>query len=65
MVMNSEKDLAIEDDPLDALKIGTDDVANMDVFLNLQNFEDVEMSMDSSKRNRIEDGAEVSSKVLP
>jgi len=65
MVMNSEKDLAIEDDPLDALKIGTDDAANIDVFLNLQNFEDVEMSVDSFKRKRIEDGDEASSKILP
>ena len=65
MVMNSDKDLAIEDDPLDAPKIGTDDAANMDVFLNLQNFEDVEMFVDSFKRKRIEDGDEVSSKILP
>jgi len=65
MVMNSEKDLATKVDPLDALKIGIDDVANMDVFLNLQNFEDVEMSVDSSKRKRIEDGDEASSKILP
>ena len=65
MVMNSDKDLAIEDDPLDAPKIGTDDAANMDVFLNLQNFEDVEMFVDSFKRKRIEDGDEASSKILP
>ena len=63
--MNSEKDLATKVDPLDALKIGTDNAANMDVFLNLQNFEDVEMSMDSSKRKRIEDVEKASSKVLP
>jgi len=65
MVMNSEKDLATKDDLLDALKIGTDNAANMDVFLNIQNFEDVEMSMDSSKRKRIEDVEKASSKVLP
>ena len=63
--MNSGKDLAIKDDPLDALKIGTDDAANLDVFLNLQNLEDVEMSVDSSKRKRIEVGDEASSKLLP
>jgi len=63
--MSSEKDLALEDDPLDALQIGPNDDANTDVFLNLQNMEDVEISVDSSKRKRIEDGEEASSKEHP
>jgi len=47
-------------DPLDALN---DDLADveMDDFLNLQNFEDVEMSSDSAKRKRREEGEEASS----
>ena len=49
-----------EGDPLDAFNLGVKEEANMDVFLNLQNIEDVDMSMDSSKRKRIEQGEEAS-----
>ena len=35
----------------------------MDVFLNLQSIEDVDMSMDSSKRKRIKEGEEASSRA--
>jgi len=47
-------------DPLDALNGEMAD-ANMDDFLNLQNFEDVEMSSDSTKRKRREEGEEAAS----
>jgi len=47
-------------DPLDALNEDLADV-EMDDFLNLHNFEDVEMSSDSAKRKRREEGEEASS----
>jgi len=47
-------------DPLDALNAVMED-PNVDAFLNLHAFEDVEMSSDSSKRKRLEDGEEASS----
>jgi len=50
-----------EGDPLDALNEGLEE-ANMDVYLNLQNLDDVEMSVDSSKRKRVEEGEEASSR---
>jgi len=46
---------------LDALNLGGDEALNVDMFLNLQNIEDVEMSTDSSKRKRSEEGEEASS----
>ena len=49
------------EDPLDALNEGGDDEHNVDMYLNLQNFEDVDMSTDSSKRKRSEEGEEASS----
>jgi len=36
--------------------------ANMDAYLNLQQFEDVDMSTDSSKRKRLEEEEEASSR---
>jgi len=51
-----------EGDPLDALNLGVEVEANMDVFLNLQNIEDVDMSMDYFKRRRIEEAEEASSR---
>ena len=69
LMMNSAKMQTVAEDfmvdPLDALKMGVEVEANMDVFLNLQNFEDVEMSAESAKRKRAEDGDGASSKVLP
>ena len=54
-------------DPLQALPgaflDGMDDDSNVDMFLNLQNLDDVEMSTDSAKRKRGEDGEEVSSQA--
>ena len=44
-------------DPLDALN-GVMADAEMDDFLNLQHFEDVEMSSDFAKRKRREEGEE-------
>jgi len=35
LVMNPEKMQPTEEDSLDALKMGTEDDANMDIFLNL------------------------------
>ena len=40
---------------------GMEEEDNVDVYLNLHKIEDVEMSTDSSKRKRGEDGEEVSS----
>jgi len=51
---------ATEADPLDAINAGMED-ANLDEFLNLQNFEDVDMSSDSSKGKRLEEGKQASS----
>ena len=47
-------------DPLDALGGDMDD-ANVDAFLNLHNIEDVDMSCESAKRKRREEGEEASS----
>ena len=60
VVMQGEPSLALED-PLDALNAGGEDDHNIDVYLNLQKLEDVEMSTDSSKRKRSEEGEEASS----
>ena len=43
-----------------ALLDGMEDNTNVDMFLNLHNVDDIEMSTDSAKRNRYEDGEEVS-----
>uniref|UniRef100_A0A7C9D9R2 Uncharacterized protein n=1 Tax=Opuntia streptacantha TaxID=393608 RepID=A0A7C9D9R2_OPUST len=48
-------------DLLDAIAEGMDDDA-MDAYLNLNHFEDVDMSSDSSKRKRLEEGEEASSR---
>ena len=54
-------------DPLQAIPgvvlDGMDDDSNVDMFLNLHNIDDVEMSTDSAKRKRGEDGEEVSSQA--
>jgi len=44
--------------PLDGLNLGGEEEPNVDMFLNVQNIEDVEMSMDSSKWKRKEEGKE-------
>jgi len=41
--------------------LGVEDEANVDMYLNLHNIEDVEMSMDLSKRKRSEEGEEATS----
>uniref|UniRef100_A0A7C9DPI7 Uncharacterized protein n=1 Tax=Opuntia streptacantha TaxID=393608 RepID=A0A7C9DPI7_OPUST len=60
VVMQGEPSLAMAD-PLDALNAGGEADHNIDMYLNLQNLEDVEMSTDSSKRKRSEEGEEASS----
>jgi len=60
LAMQRGQPLAPED-PLDALNEGGDEEHNVDMYLNLQNLEDVEMSTDSSKRKRREEGQEASS----
>ena len=60
VVMQGDQPMDPED-PLDALNAGGEDDHNVDMFLNLQNFEDVEMSTDSSKRKRSEEGEEATS----
>ena len=61
----SALDPTLNSDPLDALHMALlDDMeakANVDMFLNLQKFEDIEMSTDSTKRKRCKDGEEVTS----
>jgi len=51
--MNHLDQLVVEEDPLDALNTsvttGVDDNANVNMFLNLQNIEDGEMSTDFAK----------------
>jgi len=48
-------------DPLDGLNMAGEEEPNVDMFLNLQNIDDVEMSTDSSKRKRKEEGEEATS----
>ena len=45
-------------DPLDGLNLAGEEDPNVDMFLNLQNIEDVEISTDSSKRKRKVKGEE-------
>lgn len=56
-------DLLDEDDPLDDIDKGINEDSNVDMYLNLQNIEDIDMSTDSSKRKRCEDGEEVTSQA--
>ena len=60
MVFKLDKPQPIEGDPLEAINDGMGD-ANVDAFLNLHTFEDVDMSSNSSKRKRQEEGEEASS----
>jgi len=56
---------AVNLDPLtvfpEAAVDGMDEEDNVDLYLNLHKIEDIDMSTDSSKRKRCEDGEEVSS----
>ena len=47
----------------DALMEGMEEDTNVDMFLNLNNGEDIEMSAESAKRKREKDGEEVSSQA--
>lgn len=54
---NADKLMAIDDGENE----GMDEEENVDMFLNLEKIEDVEMSIDSSKRKRVEEGKECTS----
>ena len=60
MAFNLDKSQDAESDPLDALNDGMEDT-NVEAFLNLYTFEDVDMPSDSSKRKRLEEGEKASS----
>ena len=62
MVMQQREMQFVQGDPLDAFNLGGEEEPNVDMYLNLQNVEDVEMSTDSSKRKRNEEGEEATSK---
>jgi len=50
-------------DPLDALHVSMEANDDMNLYLHLNNIEDIEMSMDSTKRKRCEDGEETTSQA--
>jgi len=56
--MNETQDPMIETDPLDALNDGMDVENHVNMFLNLY---DIEMSTNSSKKKRCEEGKEATS----
>ena len=58
LVMHHNDVLMFGADPLDGLNMAGEEEPNVDMFLNLQNIDDVEMSTDSSKRKRKEEGGE-------
>jgi len=60
MAFKLDKPQATEADPLDAINDGMEDT-NVEAFLNLHTFEHVDISSDSSKRKRLEEGEEASS----
>ena len=60
LAMQPGQHMGIED-PLDALNAGQDDEHNVDLYLNLQHYDDMDMASDSAKRKRIEEGEEASS----
>ena len=47
--------------PLDGLNLAGEEEPNVDMFLNLQNIDDVKMCTDSSKRKRKGEGQEATS----
>ena len=64
-VMKSQDEGSSNSDELMAMNHvkdeGLDEEENVDMFLNLGNIKDMEMSTDSSKRKRIEEGKECNS----
>ena len=64
-VTSTGLDPIVNRDPLDALRgpilEGMDEDENINLFLNLHKIKDIDMSMDSSKRKRCEEGEEVTS----
>ena len=62
LIMQHMEKQVVEGDPLDALNLGVKEEVNVDMYLNLQNTEDVEMSTDSAKRKRKEDREEATSR---
>ena len=61
LVMHHNDVLMFGADPLDGLNVTGEEEPNLYMFLNIQNIEDVEMSTDSSKRKRKEEGKEATS----
>lgn len=51
------------DEALDVTDEGLNEDEDIEMYLNLHNIEDIEMSTDSSKRKRCEEGEEVTSKA--
>lgn len=52
-----------KDEPLQATDEGMEEDEDIEMYLNLHNFEDIEMSTDSSKRKRCEEGEEATSQA--
>lgn len=57
------KEQCAKDEPLQATDEGMDEDEDIEMYLNLHNFEDIEMSTDSSKRKRCEEGEEATSQA--
>ncbi|KAJ8436019.1 hypothetical protein Cgig2_007677 [Carnegiea gigantea] len=57
------EDPPINDETLNDIDEGMNEDKNVDVYLNLHNIEDIEMSTDSFKRKRCEDGKEAISQA--
>jgi len=53
VVMKQVEKQIVEGDPLDALNLRVEEEVNVDMYMDLQNIEDVEMSMNSSKRREV------------
>ena len=56
-------DPPINDEPLDATDEGTNEDEDIEMYLNLHNIEDIEMSTDSSKRKRCDKREEATSQA--
>ena len=59
--MMIQDDPELNSNPLSAIEEGMDDEENIDMFRDLDNIKDVEMSTDSTKIKRAKDGEECSS----
>lgn len=57
------EDPLVSNDSLDDIDEGMNEDENINMYLNLQNVKDIEMSVDSSKRKRYEDGEEATSQA--